>query len=152
MSSALSFDEAVSALQACSGIDRGRAEAAVRATGQFSAPPVLVADPARDDSIAEKAEQAEVARLFRAHGFTVRSTSQARASKVAPGIADLFVTHTSRPIGFWWETKRQIGGKLSPAQVVFREDCERCGIPCQSGDRYDAAAYLAGLGIGEGEE
>lgn len=107
-------------------------------------------DPAtveRNARVREKEEQAAVTKLFRTHGFTVRSTSQARPSKIALGFPDLFVTHRSKPLAFFWETKRQVGGVLSDAQRDFAADCARCGIVCHAGDRYHAAAFLRSEGF-----
>lgn len=101
----------------------------------------------RAESIREKEEQAEVTKVFQRRGFTVRSTSQARPSKIAIGFPDLFVTHKTRPIAFFWESKRQVKGVLSEAQKEFANDCHRCGVKCLAGDRYHAAAFLRAEGF-----
>lgn len=101
----------------------------------------------RDARIREKEEQAAIIKLFRAHGFTVRSTSQSRASRVALGLPDLWVTHNTKPLAFWFEVKRQSGGVLSEFQKDFAADCERCGVKCMAGDRYHAEAFLRSQGL-----
>jgi hypothetical protein len=98
--------------------------------------------------IREKEEQAAVIKLFREHGFTVRSTSQARRSKIAIGFPDLFVTHRTMPLAFFFETKRQVGGVVSDAQRDFGDDCRRCGIKWFAGDRDEAQRIIADSGAG----
>lgn len=125
-----------------------RQQLRTRGVSTFEVPP----DPKaieRDKRIREKAEQEAVTKLFRRHGFTVRSTSQARPSKIAIGFPDLFVTHRSRPLAFFWETKRQVGGVVSEAQQEFADDCARCGVRWYTGDRYHAAAFLRAENIPE---
>lgn len=100
----------------------------------------------RDANVLEKEEQLEVRKRFVVCGFEVRNTSQARASKVSPGIPDLIITHRALPIFLLWESKRQVGGKYSPAQLDFKADCERCGVTCRGGDRHDAEGYLIEIG------
>lgn len=147
MSNSAAFDEMVSSMVAL-GVPRAKAEATARTEmHRRGLGPLLPPEPTLDERKLEKEEQHEISRLFRAYGFKVRSTSQARASKVAPGLPDLFVTHLTRPIAFWWESKRQVGGKLDPAQEEFRDDCLRCQIPWASGHRYDAAQLLVDLGL-----
>lgn len=108
--------------------------------------PEQLAQQQRDANAREKEEQWEVTKRFRVCGFKVRSTSQARASKIAPGIPDLIIHHRDAPIFLFWESKRQVGGKYSDAQLEFREDCERAAITCIGGDRYDAERYLVSIG------
>ncbi len=103
----------------------------------------------RREDVLEKEEQAEIRKLFLSFGFKVRNLSQARASKQSPGLADLYVVHRELPIAFWWEAKRQVGGKLSPAQVEFRDDCLRCGVGYGSGDRHAARTHLIKLGLAQ---
>jgi hypothetical protein len=102
---------------------------------------------ARDASILEKTEQREIIKLFREHGCTVRSTSQARPSKIALGFPDLFVTHKRLPLAFFWESKRQVKGVISDAQQDFAEDCWRCGVRWYAGDRFDAERVLDELHV-----
>lgn len=127
------------------GFARATAEAEIRRQR-----PELAPDPAevqRDAAVREKAEQAAVTKLFREHGFTVRSTSQARPSKIALGFPDLFVTHKRLAIGFFFETKRRVGGVVSDAQQDFANDCARCGISWYTGDRHRAAALMRQLKV-----
>lgn len=145
-------------LQAQHGISRDAALRAARAHFGAKAPD-SPAEIARDDKILEKAEQAAIVKLFRAYGCTVRNLSQARASKQAPGIGDLWVTRRQRiveraggrfhqpGIAFWFESKRQVGGKRSPDQVEFGEDCIESGVGYGFGDRYDAAKFLITIGL-----
>lgn len=130
------------------GFTRESAQTQVRAQFAQLAPPAI--DAEKDASILEKAEQKAIADLFRAYGFTVRSLSQSRASKQAPGLADLIVMHPGRGVALWWETKRQVGGVQSPDQVEFEADCRACGWAYRLGDRFDAARYLVNLGLAEG--
>lgn len=115
--------------------------------------PALAADydahRERQTNVLEKAEQLAVIKYLRERGFTVRSTSQARASKIAIGFADLLVTHKRLPIAFFFETKRQKGGVISEAQQEFGDDCRRCGIAWYAGDRYEAARICRELGVSE---
>lgn len=137
------FDRLVSAMTALH-VPRPKAEAAARAQLGITGSGADV-DPAqceRDGSIAEKAEQLAIVKLFREHGCTVRSTSQARPSKIAIGFPDLFVTHRTLPLAFFWETKRQVGGVVSDAQKDFGADCWRCGVRWYTGDRHDAQRLL----------
>jgi hypothetical protein len=144
----VTFDEAVNAVMERIGCSRDRAELIVRANPHtFDAPPST--EPAKDASILEQREQLEIYKLFRAYGFKVKNLSQARASKQAPGLGDAWILHRDRPIAFWWESKRQVGGELSPAQIEMRDDCWRCGVRYYSGDRYAAADLLVQLGLAE---
>jgi len=112
-----------------------------------------VPDPApaeftpRDASILEKTEQLEVRKRFVVCGFKVRNLSQPRATKQAPGLPDLWLVHRALPIAVWFETKRQVGGRYSDAQLEFRDDCDRCGVTWRGGDRYAAERYLVAIGL-----
>jgi hypothetical protein len=77
-----------------------------------------------DNDRLEKAEQLEVQKVFRAFGGRVYSLSQARASKQTPGLGDLFVVFPEL-VSFWFETKRQKGGRVSEAQQEFHDLCNR---------------------------
>jgi hypothetical protein len=145
MSAVAAYESLVNDMTAM-GIPRARAELAARKKLR------LPLDETPDDvlrraDVLEKAEQHEITKLFRAFGFTVRNLSQSRASKIAPGVPDLFVTHDTLPLGFWWESKRQVGGRYSAAQVEFRADCERVGIACFGGDRFAARSHLISMGL-----
>lgn len=129
------------------GFPRDKAEAQVRAQFPAIAPAPERAE--RDARILEKKEQQEVTKVFMRHGFTVRSTSQARPSKIALGFPDLFVTHNAKPFGFFWETKRQVGGHVSIDQEKFAADCARCGIRWYTGDRYHAEALMRAEGFSD---
>lgn len=122
------------------GVPPAKADAAARRELGMTAP--VAPEPARDDRVLEKEEQREVVKRFRVCGFNVYSTSQARAAKVTPGIPDLWLVHCEQPIALWWETKRQVGGQHSDAQLDFAAECVRCGVPYGSGDRYDAECWL----------
>lgn len=97
--------------------------------------------------VLEKDEQREIRKLFIAFGFQVYWLSQARRTGQTAGVPDLFMLHRELPVGFYWETKRQVGGKLSPAQQDFRDGCIRCGIGYGCGDRYAARTHLITLGL-----
>lgn len=127
-------------------VPRHMAEAAARKELGLSTTPEI---SARDASILEKAEQLEIRKRFVVCGFEVRNTSQSRASKIAPGLPDSIITHRELPIFLFWESKRQVGGRYSPAQLDFQADCERCGITWRGGDRYDAERYLVEIGRAE---
>jgi hypothetical protein len=77
--------------------------------------------------------------------------SQPRASKQTPGIPDLWLTRAARTdapaFAFWWESKRQVGGKRSSAQEAFGAECAAAGVGYGFGDRHDARQYLATLGV-----
>lgn len=139
------YDEMVSALVA-QRVPRDKAEARARELCADAPPPP---DLVRDAAILEKEEQAYILKLARAYGFKARSNSQARASKVAVGIGDLILMHRRRGLALWWETKRQVGGKLSPDQLDFEDDCRVCGWTYRSGDRFDFARYLVNLALAE---
>jgi hypothetical protein len=148
------FERLVGSIMVAGRCSRERAIAAVRLNRPELVPAHLVAaadadleERRGDPSILEKREQTEIYKLFRAYGFHVRNLSQARASKQAPGLGDAWVVHRERPIAFWWESKRQVGGKLSPAQVEMRDDCARCRVAYHHGDRHDAARLLVQLGL-----
>lgn len=128
------------------GIPREKAEARAReACGLPDPAPTPEADP----RVLEKKEQHEIIKRLRVCRFKVYSLSQARASKQTPGLPDLWCAHETLPIAFWWESKRQVGGELSTAQVEFRAECERAGIPYGTGDRYAVEERLIGLGVAE---
>jgi hypothetical protein len=112
-------------------------------------PPAQLVVPERDEHALEKQEQVEVRKLLIAYGFKVYNLSQARASKQSPGLPDLWCVHTREPVAFWFETKRQVGGKLSPPQLEFQAECLRCEVRHFVGDRHSAAALLLSLGLAE---
>lgn len=104
----------------------------------------------------EREEQKAVVDLFRGAGFKVRTTSQKREARVAPGIADLMAHHRGRKLFLWFEVKayrpngypaRQVPRSLEPDQVAFREDAIACGQRHEWGGRNEARAYLESVGI-----
>lgn len=95
----------------------------------------------------EKEEQAAIRKLFIAFGFRVYNLSQARASKQTPGLGDMWIVHRTLPLAFWWETKRQTGGRHSAPQVEFQAECQRCGVGYGTGDRFAAQDHLVALGV-----
>lgn len=154
----LDYDGMVRSLMRDCRVPREKAEAEARR--QLGAPAIAPdPDAERNARILEKTEQLEIVKLFRAHGCKVYSLSQARASKQSPGLPDLWVTKAwtvtpiagglphRRHLAFWWETKRQVGGKRSSAQIDFAEECIAAGVGYGFGDRYAAAQYLVDLGI-----
>lgn len=145
MISPTGFDRLVAQLTAL-GFSRERAEASVRAKWGISAPDP---DAERDERVLEKAEQAEIVKLFRAFGCKVRTLSQPRATKQTPGFPDLYVVHRGICRAWWWESKRQVGGRFSKAQLEFAQDCVVCCVHYGHGDRYAAQQYLIALGLAE---
>lgn len=123
------------------GFKRADAEREVRAQYPELAPPIVV----RDERVLEKAEQIEIRKLALAYGFKVKNLSQYRPAKVSLGFPDLLLIHRRVPLMLWWETKRQVGGALSPAQEEFRDDCTRCSSPHGAGDRYHFVEKLIEL-------
>jgi hypothetical protein len=134
------YDVMVEGLMAY-GVSREKAIARARTSYPEAAEAQDAASVKRAD-VLEKREQWAITRMARAIGFTVRSTSQPRASKVAPGIPDLILTHRARGFFGFWETKRHVGGKRTTAQVEFGEDCIAAGIRYFYGDRYMFARWL----------
>jgi hypothetical protein len=138
------FENVVASIMAVTKCDRAKAEATARLNGHT---PSIAIDEQKRDDVLEKAEQWEVAKLFIAFGFKVDNLSQARRTKQAPGLPDLWCMHRELAIAFWWETKRQVGGKLSDAQIDFRDDCARCHVGYGAGDRHAARTHLIKLGL-----
>lgn len=139
----MTFEAAVQQLVG-SRFSRSAAEAQVRAQLPHLAPPPA---PAKDEAVLEKAEQIEIRKLATAYGFNVWVLSQPRATKQTPGLADLWLTHRSAAIALWWETKRQVGGELSPPQVDFRDACLRTNTGYGTGDRYTFVEKLIALDL-----
>jgi hypothetical protein len=106
----------------------------------------LAPDDRTEDRL-EKAEQLECWKVFRAFGGRVYSLSQSRASKQTPGLGDGFVVFPGR-VSFWWESKRQKGGVVSPAQQEFHELCAGAdGSKHYIGGRREAEEMVIALGI-----
>ena len=101
-----------------------------------------------DEARLEKAEQLEVQKVFRAFGARVYWLSQARAAKQTPGLGDLFVIFPAL-VSFWWESKRQKGGRISEAQQEFHELCTgvREGSWHYFGGRREAEDLVIALGL-----
>jgi len=76
----------------------------------------------------EKEVQRAVVKLCRSVGCIVKSTSQARASKVALGLPDLLVFCPNQSAFFFFEVKRP-GGKQSAEQAAFERLAVQSGIP-----------------------
>jgi hypothetical protein len=73
----------------------------------------------------EKQVQAGVVKALRMLGAAVWDTSQPHRAKITPGLPDLLVFHRGRFI--FAEVKRP-GGRLTPAQRTFRDECEAAGV------------------------
>lgn len=106
-----------------------------------------------DEDRLEKAEQQECWKVFRAFGGRVYSLSQARAAKQTPGLGDGFVVFGGL-VSFWWETKRQVGGRVSSAQQTFHELCNGTGEGSRHhmGGRREAEALVISLGLAYRDE
>jgi len=139
------FEMMVSSIMEVTKCDRTKAEATARLNG-YAPSAAAIAEAVRDDKVLEKDEQFEVTKVFASFNFKVRNLSQARASKQHT-LGDLYCMHRELPIVFWWETKRQVGGRLSAAQIEFRDDCTRCNVGYGTGDRYAARTHLIKLGL-----
>jgi hypothetical protein len=108
--------------------------------------PRLEADESNADRL-EKAEQQACWDVFRAFGGRVYSLSQSRAAKQTPGLGDGFVIFPGLT-SFWWETKRETGGRVSPAQQEFHELCNASkGSWHFIGGRREAEELVIALGI-----
>jgi hypothetical protein len=95
----------------------------------------------------EKHEQGMVIYFFRALGFTVYVVDQGskdKGSRRTPGVPDLWVFDMKLTgKAFWWECKRR-GGKRSPAQVAFGEECTKTNQLYGWGDLSAARAWVYG--------
>lgn len=143
MTAILDYDAMVTHLVALK-VPRDKAEARARELCGVPAP-----DPAaeRDAAALEKVEQFEILKRFRTFGFKVYWLSQTRAAKQTPGIPDLWCMHTTLPFAFWWEAKRQKGGRFSAEQLEFRELALSTGVGYGCGDRFAAEEHLITLGL-----
>lgn len=137
------YDDMVTALVA-QNVPRDKAEKRAR---ELCADAPAPANEQRDENVLEKAEQAECYKLFRGYGCVVYNLSQARATKQTPGLGDAWIVVKNQPLAFWWDTKRQVGGKLSPAQEEFRDHCLRAGVRYHHGSRFDVVKLLLELGL-----
>jgi hypothetical protein len=134
-------------------LDELARRSANRAAGRpldYVAPEVLeaaAADQRKSDNVLEKAEQWAITKMARAIGFSVYTTSQTRAAKVTPGFPDLWLAHGERGFAGFWETKRQVGGRISHEQLTFGVECLAAKIPHGFGDRYEFAKWLTQHGF-----
>jgi hypothetical protein len=93
----------------------------------------------------EKQCQKEVSDLFTGFGGTVVTFSQPRATMQTEGIPDLKIFFRGRGVGLWWETKREIGGRLSSTQGDFAGWARECGELWGSGSAIEARAWLVAM-------
>lgn len=93
----------------------------------------------------ESAIQARVVKLFRLAGCLVYPTSQYRVSRVAVGMADLYVVHPARG-AWWWECKSD-RGSLNRAQLDFANAVRAAGVEYGWGDDNDALTLLVTKGL-----
>jgi hypothetical protein len=134
-------------------LDELARRSANRAAGRpldYVAPEVLeaaAADQRKSDNVLEKAEQWAITKMARAIGFSVYTTSQTRAAKVTPGFPDLWLAHGERGFAGFWETKRQVGGRISHEQLTFGGECLAAKIPHGFGDRYAFVEWLTQHGF-----
>lgn len=89
----------------------------------------------------EKDVQRAVVAFYRQVGCAVKSTSQARRSKVALGLPDLLVFWPARG-AFWFHETKRPGGKLSADQVAFRALAESSGQAFVVGGVREAVAHV----------
>ena len=132
---ALSFDGIVAGLQNI-GVPRDRAEAIARKELGLADPTPKEVE--RAEAIDEKKEQSEIVKVAKAFGCVVYRLSQPRATMQDEGIGDMFIFHPHTRHAWWWETKRQVGGKRSAAQIIFAEYCEATDQGYGHGDRWRA--------------
>lgn len=90
----------------------------------------------------EKDTQQAVKRLYALVGCVVYDLSQPRATMQTPGLPDLYVVWPTRQAAWWHEVKRP-GGKLSPAQKEFQQQCLLVGAHYVFGGVEAAEAALA---------
>jgi hypothetical protein len=158
MSGNMNFEELVRGYMRVTGLERAAAEAAVRKSQGIAEPTKTPAEVERDESIWEEAEQLACLKMLRAYNLKVYVTSQKRRAKVSPGIPDLICSKRDRALFFFWETKRQVGGRLSAEQVEFAADVTayydrwsglggRIPPLYGSGDRFDLAKFLVALNL-----
>lgn len=103
-----------------------------------------------DDQRLEKQIQADVVKLYRAHGCVVFSLSQPRATKQTPGIGDLFVFwangHEDCVGRAWWHETKTPSGTARPDQREFRRLCDQCDVAYVMGGRVAAESKLREIG------
>jgi hypothetical protein len=96
----------------------------------------------------EKAVQASVMRFYRSLGAVTFSTAQARRSKVALGLPDLFVCWPARGV-LWVHEVKRAGGKQSADQAAFQATWEASGGSYVLGGMREAVAHVERIrGVG----
>jgi hypothetical protein len=142
------LDSAPSSAELLAASRAGLSLVAYRARAAGALPP----DEGDEDRL-EKAEGVEVDKVFRAFGGRVWNLSQARAAKQTPGLGDRFVIFPGL-VSFWWEVKRQVGGRISPAQQEFHDLCHWCptGSDHYFGGRREAEDLVIALGLATRDE
>ena len=94
----------------------------------------------------EKEVQRAVVDFYRSIGCAVKSTSQARRSKVALGLPDLLVFWPSRG-AFWFHEVKRAGGTLSEDQERFSLLALECRTGFVVGGLAEAVAKVESLGV-----
>lgn len=121
-------------------VPRSKAEAAVdEALGLQSRAAIEKSE--LDELAREKAVEAEGDRIMAALGFDVVRLSQARRSKIQPGLPDRRYRHHHRKLALWWEAKAE-WGRQSPDQKAFQEAEEACGQVYVLGTHVDLLDWL----------
>lgn len=100
-----------------------------------------------DDDQLEKDEQREVCRLYESVGCKVVSFSQPRATMQTEGIGDLKIYCERKGMTWWFEAKRQKGGKQSDDQKRFQAMVEKCGEVYLMGGFDEAYDHLEEIGV-----
>lgn len=111
--------------------------------------------------VPEKAEQAHGVQLLRTLGATVyvlgtrRGRGDYQGTCQTPGICDVFAFLPARGplvrrVLLAWECKA-VGGRLSPAQLVFQRCCVLSGIAHLTGPFDALIAWLTSYGYVQGE-
>lgn len=110
-------------------------------------PEQIAAEQKRED-VLEKKEQHEIVKRLRVVRCDVWPTSSNKRAKIRPGFPDIwFFGPPGSNLAGWWESKRQVGGRLSEAQVDFQKRCKDSGTIHGYGDRYDAERFLIARGL-----
>jgi hypothetical protein len=109
---------------------------------------------AEDDARLEKEIQRDVVKTYKALGCKVYNLSQARATKQAPGLADLWVVHLAtgwshKGKSAWWHETKTPKGKQSEAQHEFQRECKACHVGYVLGGTLAAEEQLLAFGIAE---
>lgn len=94
-------------------------------------------------------EQREVVKVFHRFGCRCESTSQARQSKVALGISDLWVWLLPIASAGWFEVKSGTDWRFSNPQLEWAERCLTTNTPYGCGDRFAAEVFCRALGLKE---